>query len=642
MDLREHPTPERDEAVAARAGWALPFAYAAAPALLVLAADLAVRWRNLHLPTPRHVFFYAFSVVVSVAFWLVVAAVLGQLFARRPALAWTLAIALGALEGLLLVGSQGYYAQFGVLPNLFGFEYVYEEPKDAAAFFATGAGPGPLLAWGAIGAACVAWVTFPRWSTGATARRLASALRGRWTVLPAALVLLAGSLVLHNNVRHFPNAFVPEVHTVFSFTKATERALSGRSKAVRLLGAGMRPRLTTQAGELGFDVLVLLNEGVRRSSLPTYGYGRDTTPNLRRFLEENADRTAVFDRAYAVATRTLLAFPSFLTGVHPAQPGTWMHTQPLLFDYAKRFSNVDTFLLASLSYGWGNFVDFVRTPSLDQLWYQEISGLEAKHGTGIDDAHLPRRFQAFLDGLAPGRRFFGVLQFYGTHQGYDSRPEDRLWGDANPIDRYDAAIHYLDRNTEAVLEALRRSGRLDDTLIVFVSDHGEAFGEHGYFGHIRTYYDEEARVPFWIRLPRRLAGRDGVLARLRRNASAPVSNADLLPTLLALTGLDAHPEIQAHTARLVGLPLTGPIPPDRPLRMKNLNDIGSENMFTGAGLLKGDYKLLVRNEGGRSWEELYDLRADPLERNDLAGSAPPALVSSLRAEANAVPAPGRP
>jgi glucan phosphoethanolaminetransferase (alkaline phosphatase superfamily) len=611
--------------------WLRPTLWAAIPAALVLCADLTVRWSALHLPTRRHVLYYAFSVVVSVAWWLAVGRIAAGLFARSRAAGWALSVAVGLLEGLLLAGSWAYHAQFGVLPNVFGFDYVFEEPRDAAAFFATGAAPGVVAAWAVIAGVVALWIALPHRAGGPLAPGRASPLLARWMTVPT-LVLFVGAPLLHNNVRHFPNAVVPEIHAVFSFTKAAERALTGRSRTVRLLGSGMRPKLATRAGTLGYDVLIVLNEGVRRSSLPAYGYGRDTTPNLQRFLAEDADRTVLFDRCYAVSTRTLLAFPSFLTGAHPIQPGRVMHTQPLLFDYAKRFDDVETFLFSAHSYGWGNFIDFLRTPSLDQLWYQEVSGFEATHGTGIDDARVPERFATFLDGLAPGRHFFGVLHFYGTHQGYDSRPEDQRWGMATPLDKYDASIHYLDRNLGAALDALRRSGRLDETLVVFLSDHGEAFGEHGYMGHIRTYYDEEARVPLWLRLPRKLLADGRTLAALRSNAAAPVSNADLIPTLLALTGLDAHEEIRGHLARLLGRPLTRPLPPDRPLLMKNLNEAGAESMFEGAGLVRGSYKLLSRVENGRSWEELYDLSADPLERHDLAPTAPAALLGSLRAE----------
>jgi glucan phosphoethanolaminetransferase (alkaline phosphatase superfamily) len=616
----------------------LPAAWAALPTIAVLSADLSVRWGQLHFTTRRHVLYYALSILVSGAFWLALGGLLARLFRRAPPAAWALAGAVGALEGLLLVGSLRFYRQFGVLPNLFGFEYVYEEPKDAAAFFATGADPVALAAWGAVAALTVAWLTLPRWSGAPASTRLAGALSRRRTVLPALAAVAVAAPVLHNNVRHFPDAFMPEIHTVFSFSKATERALRGRSGAVRLLGAGLRAPLSCAAGDLPFDVLVVLTEGVRRASLPTYGYERDTTPNLRRFLAEAPGRTFQFDRAYAVSTRTLLAFPSFLTGVHPVDPGTWMHTQPLLFSYGKCFGNVDTFLLSAQSFGWGNFLDFVRSPDIDTLWYQEVSGKPATHGTGMDDAHVPARLDALLAGLRPGRRFVGMLHFYGTHHGYDSRPEDRLWGDGTELDRYEASVHYLDRNLGAALDALRRAGRLDDTLVIVASDHGEAFGEHGYSGHIRTYYEEEAGIPLWIRLPRRLAEGRGALAEaLRANAGLPVSNADVLPTLLALTGLDARPEIRAVTWRLRGLPLTEPLPPERSLHLKNLNDIGSASMFGGGGLVKGRYKLLERSEGGRAWQELYDLQADPRERRNLVDTAPPELLAALRAELRPAP-----
>ena len=60
---------------------------------------------------------------------------------------------------------------------------------------------------------------------------------------------------------------------------------------------------------------------------------------------------------------------------------------------------------------------------------------------------------------------------------------------------YEASIVYVDSQVERLLEALESSGRLDDTLVVFTSDHGELFGDHGQYGKPERMYDELIRVP---------------------------------------------------------------------------------------------------------------------------------------------------
>ena len=82
----------------------------------------------------------------------------------------------------------------------------------------------------------------------------------------------------------------------------------------------------------------------------------------------------------------------------------------------------------------------------------------------------------------------------------------------------------------ASLASLERSGRLNDTLIVFTSDHGEYLGDYECFGK-RSMHDASARVPLIVRYPKRFAA--------GARCSAPASLIDLLPTLVSAAGIGA-------------------------------------------------------------------------------------------------------
>ena len=69
------------------------------------------------------------------------------------------------------------------------------------------------------------------------------------------------------------------------------------------------------------------------------------------------------------------------------------------------------------------------------------------------------------------------------------------------IDCYDSAIAYLDEQIGRLLDELERRGRLKNTLVIITSDHGEAFGENGRFGHIDSAYLTQLRVPLLISMP---------------------------------------------------------------------------------------------------------------------------------------------
>lgn len=92
--------------------------------------------------------------------------------------------------------------------------------------------------------------------------------------------------------------------------------------------------------------------------------------------------------------------------------------------------------------------------------------------------------------------------------------------------RYFANVTLVDRQIGRIVEALERSGRADDTMIVFTSEHGEMAGDHGMLEK-RTMYEEATRVPLLVHLP-------GQTAQARVGGS--VSQVDLAPTLLVLAG----------------------------------------------------------------------------------------------------------
>ncbi len=94
---------------------------------------------------------------------------------------------------------------------------------------------------------------------------------------------------------------------------------------------------------------------------------------------------------------------------------------------------------------------------------------------------------------------------------------------------YYACISFIDFQIGRVLDALERTGRLDNTLILYTSDHGEHLGDYGCFGK-RSMHDTCARVPLLARLPGRFD--TGAVC------DAPVSLVDVAPTILAATGTD--------------------------------------------------------------------------------------------------------
>jgi arylsulfatase A-like enzyme len=191
-----------------------------------------------------------------------------------------------------------------------------------------------------------------------------------------------------------------------------------------------------------------------------------------------------------------------------------------------------------------------------------------------------------------------------------------------------AMMASVDEGVGQLLEALERSGRLDDTAILFLGDNGFFFGEHGLGPERRFAYEEGIRSPFVLRYPRR--------ARAGSSIGRLVMSIDIAPTMVALAGGKPPATMQGVSF----LPLLKD--PKAKWRKSVLCEYYAENAMPW--LVGMSYKA-VRTERHKliHWvnkagqpgivDELYDLRADPYELDNLIRSKAQApTVQRLRRE----------
>jgi arylsulfatase A-like enzyme len=198
---------------------------------------------------------------------------------------------------------------------------------------------------------------------------------------------------------------------------------------------------------------------------------------------------------------------------------------------------------------------------------------------------------------------------------------------------YDGEVRYVDFQIGRLLERLRESGALENTIVVVTSDHGESLGEHDYwFEHGRNAYEASCRVPLIVRMP---SQRSSVGRR-----SGDVSLADLAPTLLELAGL---PPLDLSIARGPrGISRASLIRSDdtahHAVFVEKVDRTEQDRAIQGKGVRIGDLKLIQRSThlAGRAVllsEELYDLARDPNETQNLIRSPPDAArLAHLRSE----------
>jgi len=104
---------------------------------------------------------------------------------------------------------------------------------------------------------------------------------------------------------------------------------------------------------------------------------------------------------------------------------------------------------------------------------------------------------------------------------------------------YWAMIDLIDLEVGRMLDALKKTGQLDSTMVVFMSDHGEMLGDHGIYMKGPHFYDPALRVPLIVAWPARVKG--------SRRSEALVELVDLAPTLLDAAGLERYPGMQGRS-----------------------------------------------------------------------------------------------
>lgn len=177
-----------------------------------------------------------------------------------------------------------------------------------------------------------------------------------------------------------------------------------------------------------------------------------------------------------------------------------------------------------------------------------------------------------------------------------------------PFERYFAEVLLVDRELGRLRRYLEEKGLAEHTYLIISADHGEAFGEHASFGHAKTVYEEQARVPFFFFLP----GRPG------RISTMPVTLMDVGPTILDLFGLPAP-------GHWMGQSLLPVVAGERSKldRMVAL-DTGRQMQ---ALYLEDRYKVIFNRI--QHTTEVYDLEADPRELSNLAGGGSPRAEQAI-------------
>jgi len=410
------------------------------------------------------------------------------------------------------------------------------------------------------------------------------------------------------------------------------------------------------------NILLITLDTLRADHVSAYGYSRQTTPNLDAVAREGV----LFENAFATASWTLPSHASMMTGrylyEHRAGGRPLGKEFPTLAEALTSLGYVSAGFIANNEYcsaktgldrGFSTYQDYFSNVT-DMAWrtyYGKVilSGLPL-----IGSYDYPGRKPAseinreFFTWLETHRSvpFFAFLNYFDVHDPYIPRgsqqkrfvtqlskgnlinsllfPRDFTGGRNLSVqeiqaekDAYDDCLSNLDMQIGLLIDRLRSLSLLDKTLLIITSDHGESFGDHGFYGHGNNLYRNLVHVPLIMRYPDKvpvgLRAREAVSLQaipasvmnlIGFSSRSPFSGAPLSEQWSKKVGSNGDNKYLAFAESLKGLLHN----PAYPLGRRGITK----------SLTSSKWNLILHEEGDI---ELFEVDRDPEQLHNLANTA---------------------
>ncbi len=421
---------------------------------------------------------------------------------------------------------------------------------------------------------------------------------------------------------------------------AAPRSRKAKLAVLACLAATAAFAAACRGGDRPRNVVLVSVDTLRADRLGAYGAPRRTTPHLDRWFDPQHAR--VYRRSWSTEASTTPSILSMLTGLLPQQHRVRMLVQlvppelellpEMLPEEWQTAGFVSNMMLTTEASGLGAHFDH----------YDDFVDERERHRGDTFERNAARTTDAVLDWLAAGakaaasppqgstaardpeRPLFLWVHYMDPHGPYHA-PDDwkRTFTHPSPlpidvsrileyqrepgvtdglayVDAYDEEVAYTDSEIGRLLEGLDRVLDLDETLVVFTADHGEALLEHEFwFRHAVQVYEEMVRVPLMLRGPGVVPGASELVT----------SGTDVAPTVLAALGLPARAAAPAVDLRS-GKGLSA----DRIVYTEaSLSSRDGGDQWRAAIQGTSKWVIGVRKGDCESKTRRYDLAKDPLE-----------------------------
>jgi arylsulfatase A-like enzyme len=283
-----------------------------------------------------------------------------------------------------------------------------------------------------------------------------------------------------------------------------------------------------------FNIMVIVVDALRGDAFHSAGYHRNLTPFLDKWAKAE---TISFRRAYSQGGGSFAAFPFLVAGrSRLTLYGPELYRENLYFKLAQA-EGINNVMVVK---DFGPRAIFPPDYPVIELGGNRVNK-ERRSASAREVFGWARKA---IDNLSEGERFLCFLHLMDVHNDLWKKREGLDFGDSQR-DLYDNNLSYIDRSFQSFLDWLKQRGIYHRTVILFTSDHGEQFWEHGASLHGHTLYEEEIRVPLIL-----LA--HGIRARIEDVA---VIAADMAPTITELAGYSVEPPYDDFHMGISLLPL---------------------------------------------------------------------------------------
>ena len=345
----------------------------------------------------------------------------------------------------------------------------------------------------------------------------------------------------------------------------------------------------------GRNIILVMLESTGAEYLHCYGAGTNPMP----FLDELSHRSVIFENTYAVYPESIKTLYSVLASRYPAVdiPAERLaqgltesdQSHSLWLASTLKRAGYESALFHSGRFMYLGMDSIVGHSGYDVMEDAGAIGGNRESSFGVEESATVNRMLGWVGSLKPDQKFFLTYLPIAGHHPYDT-PQPGPFPDDEEKGRYLNALSYADSAVKALITGLQSQGRLENSLLIFAGDHGEAFGKHeGNYGHSLNIHDENVRVPLMIVAPGKLEKEVRV--------SRPVSLIDLAPTILELEGSEIPGSFQGFSM------LAGE---------ERLVLFYTDYSLTYLGLRDGCLKYIHEVESGR--DRIFDLCSDPDEK----------------------------